>query len=206
MAIKTVTVRKGDVNKELEVQKLIKEGFIITNENLKKVFNDYENINLDEMIQQYKIACSSLEHEESIRERINKIKVEWESKLIDIVNDILSNISTMEDRVSINKAIAVVTYKRLVEMKKLSSDMDIVKRLGIITSIIDDFRELVNIDAEILKSALIENDTILNKTDWTNIIKGGLLYPEYPCSMINHKNTIVDFIVYVITVDASDEV
>lgn len=64
----------------------------MTNENLKKVFNDYENINLDEMIQQYKIACSSLEHEESIRERINKIKVEWESKLIDIVNDILSNI------------------------------------------------------------------------------------------------------------------
>ena len=33
MAIKTVTVRKGDINKELEVQKLIKEGFIITNEN-----------------------------------------------------------------------------------------------------------------------------------------------------------------------------
>lgn len=64
----------------------------MTNENLKKVFNDYENINLDEMIQQYKIACSSLEYEESIRERINKIKVEWESKLIDIVNDILSNI------------------------------------------------------------------------------------------------------------------
>lgn len=47
---------------------------------------------LDEMIQQYKIACSSLEYEESIRERINKIKIEWESKLIDIVNDILSNI------------------------------------------------------------------------------------------------------------------
>ena len=112
----------------------------------------------------------------------------------------------MEDRVSINKAIAVVTYKRLVEMKKLSSDMDVVKRLGIITSIIDDFRELVNIDAEILKSALIENDTILNKTDWTNIVKGGLLYPEYPCSMINHKNTIVDFIVHVNTVDVSEEV
>ena len=56
------------------------------------------------------------------------------------------------------------------------------------------------------KSALIENDTILNKTDWTNIVKGGLLYPEYPCSMVNHKNTIVDFIVYVITVDVSDEV
>ena len=56
------------------------------------------------------------------------------------------------------------------------------------------------------KSALIENDTILNKTDWTNIIKGGLLYPEYPCSMVNHKNTIVDFIVHVITVDVSEEV
>ena len=130
----------------------------------------------------------------------------YKIKLVNRLNDILSNISTMEDRVSINKAIAVVTYKRLVEMKKLSSDMDIVKRLGIMTSIIDDFRELVNIDAEILKSALIENDTILNKTHWTNIVKGGLLYPEYPCSMINHKNTIVDFIVYVITVDSSDEV
>ncbi len=130
----------------------------------------------------------------------------YKIKLVNRLNDILSNISTMEDRVSINKAIAVVTYKRLVEMKKLSSDMDVVKRLGIITSIIDDFRELVNIDAEILKSALIENDTILNKTDWTNIVKGGLLYPEYPCSMVNHKNTIVDFIVYVITVDVSDEV
>ena len=130
----------------------------------------------------------------------------YKIKLVNRLNDILSNISTMEDRVSINKAIAVVTYKRLVEMKKLSSDMDVVKRLGIITSIIDDFRELVNIDAEILKSALIENDTILNKTDWTNIVKCGLLYPEYPCSMINHKNTIVDFIVYVITVDVSDEV
>lgn len=68
----------------------------MTNENLKKVFNDYENINLDEMIQQYKITCSSLEHEESIRESINKIKVEWESKLIDIVNDILSNIKLYE--------------------------------------------------------------------------------------------------------------
>ena len=130
----------------------------------------------------------------------------YKIKLVNRLNDILSNISTMEDRVSINKAIAVVTYKRLVEMKKLSSDMDVVKRLGIITSIIDDFRELVNIDAEILKSALIENDTILNKVDWPNIIKGGLLYPEYPCSMVNHKNTIVDFIVHVITVDASDEV
>ena len=130
----------------------------------------------------------------------------YKIKLVNRLNDILSNISTMEDRVSINKAIAVVTYKRLVEMKKLSSDMDVVKRLGIITSIIDDFRELVNIDAEILKSALIENDTILNKADWTNIIKGGLLYSEYPCSMVNHKNTIVDFIVYVITVDSSDEV
>ena len=130
----------------------------------------------------------------------------YKIKLVNKLNDILSNISTMEDRVSINKAIAVVTYKRLVEMKKLSSDMDVVKRLGIITSIIDDFRELVNIDAEILKSALIENDTILNKTGWTNIVKGGLLYPEYPCSMVNHKNTIVDFIVYVITVDSSDEV
>jgi hypothetical protein len=97
----------------------------------------------------------------------------YKIKLVNRLNDILSNISTMEDRVSINKAIAVVTYKRLVEMKKLSSDMDVVKRLGIITSIIDDFRELVNIDAEILKSALIENDTILNKTDWTNIVKGG---------------------------------
>ena len=89
----------------------------------------------------------------------------YKIKLVNRLNDILSNISTMEDRVSINKAIAVVTYKRLVEMKKLSSDMDVVKRLGIITSIIDDFRELVNIDAEILKSALKENDTILNKTD-----------------------------------------
>ena len=79
----------------------------------------------------------------------------YKIKLVNRLNDILSNISTMEDRVSINKAIAVVTYKRLVEMKKLSSDMDVVKRLGIITSIIDDFRELVNIDAEILKSALI---------------------------------------------------
>ena len=65
----------------------------------------------------------------------------YKIKLVNRLNDILSNISTMEDRVSINKAIAVVTYKRLVEMKKLSSDMDVVKRLGIITSIIDDFRE-----------------------------------------------------------------
>ena len=103
----------------------------------------------------------------------------YKIKLVNRLNDILSNISTMED---------------------------IVKRLGIMTSIIDDFRELVNIDAEILKSALIENDTILNKADWSNIIKGGLLYPEYPCSMVNHKNTIVDFIVHVITVDVSEEV
>lgn len=64
----------------------------MTNENLKKVFNDYKNLNLDEMIQQYKTACSCLEYEESIKERINEIKVEWESRLIDIVNDILSNI------------------------------------------------------------------------------------------------------------------
>lgn len=44
----------------------------MTNENLKKVFNDYENINLDKMIQQYKIACSSLEQRKVLEKALIK--------------------------------------------------------------------------------------------------------------------------------------
>ena len=78
-----------------------------------------------------------------------------------------------------------------------------------VSAVIENLKGITRSEARnILNRAeyFLENDSILNKADWSNIIKGGLLYPEYPCSMVNHKNTIVDFIVYVITVDSSDEV
>lgn len=66
----------------------------MANKNLK---NDYKNINLNEMIQQYKTMCYQLEYEESIMARINKIKVECESELIGIATDILSNIKLYDE-------------------------------------------------------------------------------------------------------------
>ena len=66
----------------------------MANKNLK---NDYKNINLNEMIQQYKTMCYQLEYEESIMARINKIKIECESELIGIATDILSNIKLYDD-------------------------------------------------------------------------------------------------------------
>ena len=64
----------------------------MTNEDLKKVFNDYKNLNLDEMIQQYKSTCNAIEDIERMKESTNKIKIDWESKLIGIATGILSNI------------------------------------------------------------------------------------------------------------------
>lgn len=66
----------------------------MANKNLK---NDYKNINLNEMIQQYKTMCYQLEYEESIMARINKIKIECESELIGIATDILSNIKLYDE-------------------------------------------------------------------------------------------------------------
>ena len=64
----------------------------MTNENLKEVLNDYKNLNLDEMIQQYKSTCNAIEDIERMKENTNKIKIDWESKLIGIATDILSKI------------------------------------------------------------------------------------------------------------------
>ena len=60
----------------------------MTNESLK----DYKNLNLDEMIQQYKSTCNAIEDIERMKENTNKIKIDWESKLINIATGILSNI------------------------------------------------------------------------------------------------------------------
>lgn len=93
----------------------------MANENLKKVFNDYKDLNLDEIIQQYKTACSCLEYEESIKKRINEIKIDWESKLIDIVNDILSNIELYgeyeEEMCSVAVAIGYNKYQKRWEIE-----------------------------------------------------------------------------------------
>ena len=79
----------------------------------KKVFNDYENINLNEKIQQYKTMCYQLEYEESIMARINKIKIECESELIGIATDILSNIKLYDEYE--NEVTTVIEYNDIEE-------------------------------------------------------------------------------------------
>ena len=80
----------------------------MTNENLKEVLNDYKNLNLDEIIQQYKSACNAVEDIERMKENTNKIKIDWESKLISIATDILSNIKLYDNYE--NEVTVVIQY------------------------------------------------------------------------------------------------
>lgn len=66
----------------------------MANKNLK---NDYKNINLNEMIQQYETMCYQLEYAESITARTKEIKIECERELIGIATDILSNIKLYDE-------------------------------------------------------------------------------------------------------------
>lgn len=73
----------------------------MANKNLK---NDYKNINLNEMIQQYETMCYQLEYAESITARTKEIKIKCERELIGIATDILSNIKLYdeyEDKVTV---------------------------------------------------------------------------------------------------------
>ena len=77
----------------------------MTNESLK----DYKNLNLDEMIQQYKSTCNAIEDIERMKENTNKIKIDWESKLINIATGILSNIK-LYDKYENEVATIVIEY------------------------------------------------------------------------------------------------
>jgi len=57
-----------------------------------KLFNDYKNFNLDTLIKDYEKVYKLYEDAKTTKKRINKTKVEYESQLIDIAIDILSNI------------------------------------------------------------------------------------------------------------------
>lgn len=57
-----------------------------------KLFNDYKNFNLDTLIKDYEKIHNLFKDAEATKERIEKAKVEYESKLLDIAIDILSNI------------------------------------------------------------------------------------------------------------------
>ena len=80
--------------------------------------------------------------------------------IINTINNLLSGSKAMVEKVNLQRAFAVVIYKKLIVTGQVTKEMDVGARLAVINKTLDIVREKINIDADIMKNALMENDKI----------------------------------------------
>lgn len=114
--------------------------------------------------------------------------------IINTINNLLSGSTAMIEKVNIQRAFAVVIYKKLLITGQVTKDMDIGARLAVINKTLDIIRENINVDADVMKNALIENDKISFDIDWFHTTAD--IDTLYPRLTITDNETLRYFIKY----------
>ena len=114
--------------------------------------------------------------------------------IINTINNLLSGSKAMVEKVNLQRAFAVVIYKKLIVTGQVTKEMDVGARLAVINKTLDIVREKINIDADIMKNALMENDKISFDIDWFHLTAD--IDTIYPRLTITDNETLRYFIKY----------
>ena len=114
--------------------------------------------------------------------------------IINTINNLLSGSKAMVEKVNLQRAFAVVIYKKLIVTGQVTKEMDVGVRLAVINKTLDIVREKINIDADIMKNALMENDKISFDIDWFHLTAD--IDTIYPRLTITDNETLRYFIKY----------
>ena len=114
--------------------------------------------------------------------------------IINTINNLLSGSKAMVEKVNLQRAFAVVIYKKLIVTGQVTKEMDVGARLAVINKTLDIVREKINIDADIMKNALMENDKISFDIDWFHMTAD--IDTIYPRLTITDNETLRYFIKY----------
>lgn len=108
---------------------------------------------------------------------------------INSLNNIFCNALTNEDRVDANKTLGVLLYRKLCNEGILTPTSTQVEKLAAYNNALDIAREVLHIDATILKNSLIESDTILSNKSLNKIAIGEIsIYPTLPSRFLKDIN------------------
>ena len=114
--------------------------------------------------------------------------------IINTINNLLSGSKAMVEKVNLQRAFAVVIYKKLIVTGQVTKEMDVGARLAVINKTLEIVREKINIDADIMKNALMENDKISFDIDWFHLTAD--IDTIYPRLTITDNETLRYFIKY----------